>query len=389
MHSSSIATIKERPPNAALLNSLLFAIIVLIVSAFALARAWDFKPADEHDVLQGKLAHAFESHYDNVFPARTLGVSLWAALDYTLFGEGRPGVVLGKQNWLYTDEEFKIDNDAERTVERNLALIDWVHKELARRGIGLVVAVVPAKARVYSEYLDRRRPPALHRDLYARVQSSLRTDGIPSADLLAPLEGGKTREPTYLRTDTHWTPYGASLAAGAIAETAHALDLGTDRREFHTQIAGKETHRGDLFNFLPLDPYFDFLLPPPDEVNRFKTETVSAGDAGGGLLGDAQAAKVALVGTSYSAESLWNFAGALEEALHEDVMNYAKDGAGPFAPMLSYLESDDLRASPPKLVVWEMPERYLAARQQLEAYHLPPGVYVADAQDTSGVHSSN
>jgi alginate O-acetyltransferase complex protein AlgJ len=389
MRSFVLSRISKRPM-AAQLNSLLFAVLVLIVSAFALARAWSFKAADPHDVLQGKLAHAFESHYDNVFPVRTLGVSLWAALDYALFGEGRPGVVVGKQDWLYTDEEFKLDNDAPATVERNLALVDWVHKELARRGVGLVVAVVPAKARVYPEYLERH-PPALHRDLYARVQDSLRAGGIASADLLAPLEAGKSREPTYLRTDTHWTPYGASLAAGVIADAARAFDTGADHREFHTRIAGKETHRGDLFNFLPLDPYFAFLLPPPDEVNRFRTETSSAADAGGGLLGDAPAAQVALVGTSYSAESLWNFAGALEEALHEDVMNYAKDGAGPFAPMLAYLQSDDLRASPPKLVVWEMPERYLAARQELQAYHLPPEVQVriADAQDTSGVHSSN
>ncbi|HJT99252.1 MAG TPA: hypothetical protein VJ696_13125 [Rhodanobacteraceae bacterium] len=368
-------------------NAFLFAALVLTVSAFALARAWGFKPADEHDVMQGKLAHAFESHYDDVFPVRTLGVSLWAALDYTLFGEGRPGVVLGKQDWLYTDEEFKLDNDAETEVERNLALIDWVHKELTRRGIALVVAVVPAKARVYPEYLDRRTPPPLHRDLYARVQARLRDDGIASANLLGPLEAGKRREPTYLRTDTHWTAYGASLAAEAIAEAARAFDLGTERRDFRTKVAGKETHRGDLFSFLPLDPYFAFLLPPPDEVNRFKTEAVSAG--GGGLLGDAPAARVALVGTSYSAETLWNFAGALEQALHEDVMNYAKDGKGPIEPMLAYLESRDLDASPPGLVVWEMPERYLVARQPLEAHHLPPGLFAAAADATSGVHSSN
>lgn len=368
-------------------NAFLFAALVLTVSALALARAWDFKPADQHDVMQGKLAHAFESHYDDVFPVRTLGVSLWAALDYTLFGEGRPGVVLGKQDWLYTDEEFKLDNDAEADVERNLALVDWAHGELARRGIALVVAVVPAKARVYPEYLDGRRPPPLHRDLYARVQARLREDGIASADLLGPLQAGKQREPTYLRTDTHWTPYGASLAAAAVAEAARGFDLGAGR-DFRTTVAGKETHRGDLFNFLPLDPYFAFLLPPPDEVNRFTTQPVSDG-GGDGLLGDAPAARVALVGTSYSAETLWNFAGALEEALHEDVMNYAKDGKGPIEPMLAYLQSSDLAASPPRLVVWEMPERYLVARQPLEAYHLPPSVLAAASDGTRGVHSSN
>ena len=375
MRSSMIAKVKKRPSMAALLNTFLFAALVVVVSMAALARAWDFKPTGNDDVLHGKLSHAFESHYDAVFPGRQFGVSLWAAIDYALFGEGRPGVVLGKQNWLYTDEEFKVDNDARRQLGENLALIDWVHKELARRDIALVVAVVPAKARVYSEYLDRRKPPKLHQELYADAQATLRSDGIASADLLTPLAAGKTREPTYLRTDTHWTPFGAGIAAEAIGDAARALDIGTGT-EFRTVSEGERAHRGDLFSFLPLDPYFGFLLPPADEVEQLKTEAV-ADSGGAGLLGDSTNAPVALVGTSYSAEAQWNFAGALKQALRADVMNYAKDGEGPFAPMLGYLQGADLRASPPRLVVWEIPERYLLIRQSLEAYHLPADIFVA------------
>ena len=378
---------------AALLNSFLFAAFVLVVSAVALTRAWSFTPTGEQDVLKGKLAHAFETHYDEVFPVRKLGVSLWAAIDYALFGEGRPGVVLGKQHWLYTDEEFKLDSDARQQADANLALIEWIHKELAQRNIALMVAVVPAKARVYPEYLERRQPPELHREMYARVQEALRADGIPSADLLAPLTAGKSKQPTYLRTDTHWTPFGAELAAETIATTARSLNLAGGASEYRTSNAGEQTHRGDLFSFLPLDPYFDSLLPPPDEVAQFKTEAVSTSSGGANdLLGDGGGtARIALVGTSYSAEPLWNFPGALKQALHEDVMNYAKNGAGPFAPMLDYLKSDDLRASPPKLVIWELPERYLLAHQTLDAYHLPPDVFVAQADAASGaaVHSSN
>ena len=37
---------------------------------------------------------------------------------------------------------------------------------------------------------------------------------------------------------------------------------------------------------------------------------------------------VGLVGTSYSANPNWNFVGALKEALHSDVVNYAEDGHG-------------------------------------------------------------
>jgi alginate O-acetyltransferase complex protein AlgJ len=371
---------------ASTFNAVLFAAFVVVIAAVALARAWGFRPEANESVVRGKLAHAFESHYDAVFPARTFGVSLWAAIDFVFFHEGRPGVVLGRDGWLYTDEEFKLADGARRELDRNLALVAWVHRELARRGIALVVAVVPAKARVYPEHLDRRKPPSLHRELYADVEAALSAEGIASANLLAPLEAGKSEEPTYLRTDTHWTPFGASLAAAAVARSARSAKLdGTAK--FRTVEAGEKPHRGDLFNFLPLDPYFAFLLPPPETFEAVRTEAV--GDAGATLLGDAASAPVALVGTSYSAESQWNFAGALEASLHADVMNYAKDGEGPFAPMLRYLESDDLRTAPPRLVVWEMPERYLLAHQSLDAFHVPADVFVAEAGSRSASPSTN
>lgn len=368
------------------LNAILFAAFVLVLATVALARAWGFRPDGNDGVLHGKLAHAFESHYDAVFPVRTFGVCLWAAIDYALFHEGRPGVVLGRDGWLYTDEEFKLGDGARRDLERNLALVGWVHRELAKRDIALVVAVVPAKTRVYPEHLDRRTPPDLHRELYGDIEAALSADGIANANLLSPLETGKARAPTFLRTDTHWTPFGAALAADAVAKSARASNLGKDAY-YGTVFEGARTHRGDLFNFLPLDPYFAFMLPPPDDIEAVRTESLGNGDAN--LLDGAASAPVALVGTSYSAEPQWNFAGALKETLRADVMNYAKDGEGPFTPMLRYLESDDLRTAPPRLVVWEMPERYLLAHQSLDAFHVPADVFVADAGRKTAPGSTN
>jgi alginate O-acetyltransferase complex protein AlgJ len=69
-----------------------------------------------------------------------------------------------------------------------------------------------------------------------------------------------------------------------------------------------------------------------------------------------------LVGTSYSANPLWNFTGALQEAFGEDVVSYATPAHGPFLPMQEYLDSADFKARAPRLVIWEMPERYLPMR---------------------------
>jgi alginate O-acetyltransferase complex protein AlgJ len=233
---------------------------------------------------------------------------------------------------------------------------------------------VPAKVRVYPEHLAKRTPPTLHRDLYQRARNHFQATGVAAADLLPTLADGKRGEPTYLRTDTHWTPYGAALAAAAIVEPVRKLQAAPPAAiAFETKTSGSQEHRGDLFNFLPLDPYFGFLLPPPDALDVVRTERGGGADAD--LLGDAVTPQIALVGTSYSAEPKWNFHGALQKALGQDVGNYARQGLGPFAPMFEYLRSRDFKDAPPRLVVWEIPERYLVARQALDEYQLPPEAF--------------
>src|SRR3546814_267323 len=161
----------------------------------------DYQPKVDHDVLNGRLAHDFETQYDHEFPARNFGISLWAAIDYGLFHEAKSGVVAGNDGWLYTDEEFIVDEQYDQLVTQNLARIVAVRDRLAAQQVKLVVAIVPAKARVYPEHLRGRKPPQLHEDLYARAEAVLKRDGIAHADLLAPLVDGKADGATFLRTE--------------------------------------------------------------------------------------------------------------------------------------------------------------------------------------------
>src|SRR3546814_10055241 len=85
-----------------------------------------------------------------------------------------------------------------------MRISDWSSDVCSSDLVKLVVAIVPAKARVYPEHLRGRKPPQLHEDLYARAEAVLKRDGIAHADLLAPLVDGKADGATFLRTDTHW-----------------------------------------------------------------------------------------------------------------------------------------------------------------------------------------
>ncbi|WP_426112436.1 alginate O-acetyltransferase [Pseudomonas sp. DSP3-2-2] len=344
----------------------LFMGILLALGIWSLRSFSSFSTSAETTVLNGRWAKAAETHYDEEFPIKRIGTNLWAALDYKLFNEGRPGVELGKDQWLYTDEEFNAVVNGEQNEADNLALIQGVRDALKAQGTELVLAIIPAKTRLYPEHIGANKPASLHTDLYQQFHAQAAQAGIFAPDLLAPLQGAKQNGQVFLRTDTHWTPMGAEVVAQQLgAAIAQKNPLNGEPTKFITQAKETSAYKGDLTNFLPLDPLFSNLLPQPDQLQQRSTDLVEAQASGDDALFADSDVAVGLVGTSYSANPNWNFLGALKQALHSDVVNYAEDGHGPVLPMLKYLQTDAFKNSPPQVLIWEFPERYLPAHNDL------------------------
>ncbi|MFZ6047763.1 alginate O-acetyltransferase [Pseudomonas sp. CR3202] len=352
-----------------LLYIVLFCGLLLALGLWSMRAFFGFSVAQETSVLDGKLTHAFEKHYDEEFPVKQLGTNLWALVDFKLFGEGRQGVVIGQDGWLYSDEEFDPVADESRHMDDNLALIQGVRDELARRDVQLVLAIIPAKSRIYPEHMGQATPSALRQELYQRFRDSALKAGISAPDLLTTLEDAKNQGQVFLRTDTHWTPLGAEVAAGRLGRTvSQTFDLRGAPQQFVTETQGEDAYKGDLTRFLPLDPLFENLMPAPDQLQKRATRSQDDGSAGDDALFGESEVPVVLVGTSYSANDRWNFAGALRQALQRDLVNHAEDGHGPILPMLKYLKSDELKDAPPQLVIWEFPERYLPMQSDLSDF---------------------
>lgn len=335
----------------AIIHSSLFLAVVLVLAVVSATRVQSLSVPDATEFRVGEAARGFERHYDAVFPAKTFGINFWAAVQYLAFGEGRNGVVVGSDDWLYTTEEFRDWPDADRQIDRHLNQVVEVREQLAQRGTELVVALVPAKASLYAEHLGERQPEPLHHDLYERTLDGLGERGVRVADLRAALAACKKDGAVFLRTDTHWTPQGARCAAQAIAKINGPA--AADRwQAYVTELEPEREFAGDLTNFLPLTPYFATLMPQPDRIAPMRTR---GGESG--LLDDAPLPEIVLVGTSYSANPLWNFDGALRAGLGEDVLNLADSGKGPFVPMQSYLQNPDSPQA--RVLIWEIPVRYL------------------------------
>ncbi|BAN46911.1 alginate O-acetyltransferase [Metapseudomonas resinovorans] len=352
-----------------LLYIVLFCGLLLALSLWSMRAVFGFSVARETSVLDGKLALAFEKNYDAQFPVKQLGTNLWALLDYKLFGEGRQGVVIGQDGWLFSDEEFDPVADGSKQMRDNLALIQGVRDELARHDVQLVLAIVPAKSRLYPEHVGEAVPTALRQDLYERFRGAARKAGIIAPDLLVSLEAAKDQGQVFLRTDTHWTPLGAEVVAGNLGKAVgQAMELRGNPQQYVTETQGVDAYKGDLTRFLPLDPLFENLMPAPDQLQQRTTRSADEAASGDDALFAESEVPVVLVGTSYSANDKWNFAGALRQSLQRDLANHAEDGHGPILPMLKYLKSDEFKDAAPQLVIWEFPERYLPMPSDLSDF---------------------
>lgn len=373
-----------------------FAMLLLLGVGLVLSFLNPVFPPDPSDsrrygtVLSGDWMNAYQQEYELESPVRDLGLEFWGSLRFGLFREGLPGVVVGERGMLFTAEEFTALPTARAEAERAREVAEFVaavETRLAELGVELVVVPLPAKARLYRQYLGRYGFPPEAEERYSAFLATLASAGVDHLGLMPVLaedsahgqEESSSESPIdppvdavshFLRTDTHWTPAGAEAAAAAVAEYVKAAGYlqQVPTQEFTVEFGELQTYEGDLLNFIPLGPFRGQLQPAPDRIQSFELQ---AGPAPGLGLFDTAAVPVVLVGTSYSAGAAWGFDAFLQVELQAEVLNLAEEGRGPFPPMVAYLGSDTLREAPPQLVIWEIPERYLPYAELPELPELP------------------
>jgi alginate O-acetyltransferase complex protein AlgJ len=315
-------------------------------------------PATVADFREGRTTGELQKRLERAMPWREAMVATANALRYVLLHGAGDDVRLGRDGWLFLADELRFGPGSAKAMRERLALLDAANRALAARGILLVVALVPDKARVYERYLRDERVPAEHAGRYAQALRALRAGGVAVVDLLAPLGAAADREPLYYRTDTHWNHAGARIAANAIAEEIRARGVKLPVTRFRGN-AGVEAERpGDLIRLMGLEHAPARFRPAADRERPYTTEEAAEG-AGASLLGDFQVPAV-LLGTSYSMRA--NFHGFLQEALSARVLNAARDGAGFIQSANEYFGDEAFRASPPQVVIWEVPERVLSEK---------------------------
>lgn len=277
-----------------------------------------------------------------------------SAVRWLAAGDLGPWVRRGCDNWLFLTDELVPQRNGAAEVARRAQLANAAGSWLARRGIGLVVVPVPDKSRIEAAHLCGLTRAAVVADRYPAFLAGLDPGRAVPVDLggvLAGLDGAR-----YFRTDTHWNERGAEAAAQAVAAALRrqgwAPTPGTPPVRAHAPSAERV---GDLLRLAGLDRVPALWRPAGDWVSETRVAPIAAG--GDDLLGDGMVPTLVVVGSSFARTA--GFVGFLTEALAAPVADLSRDGSGFAGALIAYLQSPAFTETPPRAIIWEMPERSL------------------------------
>jgi hypothetical protein len=174
---------------------------------------------------------ALERYIEDRIGFRTTVIRLRNQLSFSLFRVARlSDVVVGEHEVLFQPGAIAayaghnlLDKDEIRLRVRRLRI---VQQELAKRGIQLLFVLAPNKARFQPEYLPAHLLPAPGTITnYDLLTQAMRADSVALLDMVPVFAHWKTTKPYPLfpRAGTHWSGYGATLAADTLLRHLESL----------------------------------------------------------------------------------------------------------------------------------------------------------------------
>ena len=195
---------------------------------------------------------SFEGRLEETSPLRALTLPRVQLLLAKLGGVGNETVYLGREGWLFLRQGFdyltgpafldpKVLERRRRAApawrptphpDPRPAILDF-HRQLAERGIRLMLLPAPTKAMLHPEALatgldasEGLQNPSFQ--AFASEMKAARIEIFDPTPLLLQLResGGEA----FLRTDSHWSPEAVDTVARHLAERLRAMDLPCEAR---------------------------------------------------------------------------------------------------------------------------------------------------------------
>jgi alginate O-acetyltransferase complex protein AlgJ len=282
-------------------------------------------------------------------------------VSWQLFQDLGADVRLGAPGWLFLNDEFLIYENSNSNMISKVEEIKKVNDFLLEKGIILQVLLLPDKSRVQFNQLGnlKRSNTSFNRvNHFEELLSKANINVLNTQELfLKNIENSNL----FLKADTHWNEDGAQLVANELGQKLIKSGCYPSPKMEVSYKSELKIRPGDLVKLAGLDWVSSDYLPAVDNTqsstftyNQINTSKTSSDD---NLFGDEDLPNIALIGTSYSNNS--HFADFLGRALNTKIGNFAKDGGDFSGSMNNYLVSRSFRDTPPRCLVWEIPERVI------------------------------
>lgn len=303
----------------------------------------------------GSLARQFERDTRIKSRLRYALLPYYAAALCTWFSEADPNnAIIGKDLWFFLLARASASpSPAERLTDHHAALLSAASKRLRALGTDLVVLPLPRKVEIYGDRL-RRDIYRIRPELYPRFAVACRQRGVNVVDL-EPIWRAAKDAPVYWKTDSHWSPQGALLAAEAAAAAAGILKP-PDARATRLVEAIKKVPGDFLRRLGIIRPDGSGVTSMIESLPVFTLATRTDGSP----VVFVSAPKTddgAIVGTSFSADP-GRFPTALLHCTDHSWWFGAAPGTGPTQPMRHAVE-EFIKKGFPRILVWEIPAHYL------------------------------
>ena len=275
----------------------------------------------------------------------------------------------GDPNWLFYNAELEPNpNNKDDAATRANKVIE-INKGLLHQNIKLLVVIVPDKSRIEQNHLGTLHRSKLFSDRIDNWIQSISASGVNTIDLTPDFLAYKSQGgDSYFRTDSHWNEQGAEIAASVIAQRIKVLNIQPQPLQASEINNRSQVARpGDLVRVAGLDWLPEKLQPTPETVQLSSFKVIEAHSPSSpntnlsdDLFGDANLPNIVLLGTSFSRNS--NFLSFLEHYLGVKVANFAMDGGEFYGAARDYFNSPSFKETPPKLIIWEIPERSIESK---------------------------
>ena len=287
------------------------------------------------------------------------------------------GVIVGKDGWLFPAWEGTPRALDRADAKEVAALIGRIVEAFGRADIRTVVAIPPAKVRLYAEHLPDDVPVTAEAGpSWDATLDRVRDTGAVTPDIATAFLRIRDSSPAplYFKADSHWTASGGEQAAACVAEAmqqqcplppsaAPGVSLGRSA----PQIAKV----GNLAQALPPGMQADFPAEPNPRRVAVQTKR---------QLLDDPAADVAVVGNSFL-DPVFGFPAMLSNQLNRPVSLFWRINTyGPYRILLDYLDSPLFQSNRPKVAVLDWLETNLDAlpdsRRAFGDYAMPAEAFV-------------